>query len=69
MRADGTRERGSPDSPASGVSLTDMSGMRLAFDRALEEFLAEELRDLEPPVADAVRYAVLSPGKRIRIDP
>jgi geranylgeranyl pyrophosphate synthase len=43
-----------------------MSEMRSAFDRALESFLAEELDRQEPEVADAVRYAVLSPGKRIR---
>lgn len=40
--------------------------MRSDFDRALESFLREELDRLEPEVSDAVRYAVLSPGKRIR---
>ena len=56
----------SPDAPDAGAALRGMSEMRLAFDRALETFLAEELCELEPTVADAVRYAVLSPGKRIR---
>jgi geranylgeranyl pyrophosphate synthase len=43
-----------------------MSSLRLDFDRALESFLLEELDHLEPDVSKAVRYAVLSPGKRIR---
>jgi len=48
------------------ASLDEMSGMRAAFDIALESFLAEELGQFEPGVAEAMRYAVLSPGKRVR---
>lgn len=59
------REPQAPGGPAAG-SLAEMSGMRAAFDMALESFLAEELGTLEPRVAAAVRYAVLSPGKRVR---
>jgi geranylgeranyl pyrophosphate synthase len=43
-----------------------MSTMRSAFDRSLQSFLAEELDHLSPGVAESVRYAVQSPGKRIR---
>jgi len=43
-----------------------MNGMRSAFDHALDSFLAEELDRLDSTVADALRYAVQSPGKRIR---
>lgn len=43
-----------------------MSRMREALDLALETFFAEELQGLSPAVADSVRYAVQSPGKRIR---
>jgi len=43
-----------------------MSSFRLDFDQALESFLRDELNHLEPDVCEAVRYAVLSPGKRIR---
>ncbi len=43
-----------------------MREMRVAFDQALERFLAEEIGQLEPAVSDVVRYAVLSPGKRVR---
>jgi len=40
--------------------------MRSALDRALTAFLAEELDALPPDVSESVRYAVQSPGKRIR---
>ncbi|MBT8479703.1 MAG: polyprenyl synthetase family protein [Gemmatimonadetes bacterium] len=43
-----------------------MSAMRLEFDQALESFLREEVSHLESRVSESVRYAVLSPGKRIR---
>jgi geranylgeranyl pyrophosphate synthase len=43
-----------------------MSAMRAVFDRSLQSFLAEELDHLPAGVAESVRYAVLSPGKRIR---
>jgi geranylgeranyl pyrophosphate synthase len=43
-----------------------MSSLRLDFDQALESFLREELGRLAPDVSAAVRYAVQSPGKRIR---
>jgi len=59
------RPRLAPSDSAEAMSL-EMPAMRAAFDRALERFLAAELGRLEPEVADVVRYAVLSPGKRIR---
>jgi geranylgeranyl pyrophosphate synthase len=40
--------------------------MRAEFERSLHSFLAEELDRLPGGVAEPVRYAVLSPGKRIR---
>jgi geranylgeranyl pyrophosphate synthase len=43
-----------------------MSSLRLEFDQALESFLREEIGRLAPDVSGAVRYAVQSPGKRIR---
>jgi geranylgeranyl diphosphate synthase, type II len=46
--------------------IVGMNGMRSAFDHALDSFLAEELDRLDSTVADALRYAVQSPGKRIR---
>ena len=46
--------------------LAGMSQFRSAFDRALETFLQEALGGVDPMAADCVRYAVLSPGKRIR---
>ncbi|MCL7971713.1 MAG: polyprenyl synthetase family protein [marine benthic group bacterium] len=54
--------------PGSGKSRSNerLEEMRALLDDALETFLSDELRGLEPDVADAVRYAVLSPGKRIR---
>jgi geranylgeranyl diphosphate synthase type II len=61
------RTRGlSADSSVSGDPLSGMSGMRAELDRALESFLREELDPLEAAVSESVRYAVLSPGKRIR---
>jgi len=59
-----------PAGPGSGAPaedpLAEMSSLRLDFDQALESFLREEVGRLEPHVSDAVRYAVQSPGKRIR---
>jgi geranylgeranyl pyrophosphate synthase len=43
-----------------------MAGMKVAFDRALDAFMEEELAPLPESVAAPIRYAVLSPGKRIR---
>lgn len=57
-------EPGSSDSLADPVA--GMSDLRRAFDRALESFLREELAPVDSVVAESVRYAVLSPGKRIR---
>lgn len=60
-----------PSLPPSGDSdsvklVHGLSEVRDALDRALELFLAAELGSLEPKEAEAVRYAVESPGKRIR---
>ncbi len=46
--------------------MADLTQMRTALDRALESFVDEELAHLPPEVAESVRYAVLSPGKRVR---
>ena len=46
--------------------MADLTKMRKALDRALESFVDEELAHLPPEVAESVRYAVLSPGKRVR---
>jgi geranylgeranyl pyrophosphate synthase len=40
--------------------------MRHAVDASLTGFLEEQLADLDPVVAEAVCYPVVSPGKRIR---
>ena len=64
MRPGQTRSAG-PGSPAEDP-LAEMSSLRLDFDQALESFLREEIGHLVPDVSDAVRYAVQSPGKRIR---
>ena len=58
-----------PNDHASGPEadpLVEMSAMRAVFERSLQSFLAEELDHLPAGVAESVRYAVLSPGKRIR---
>ncbi len=64
MRPGQTRSAG-PGSPAEDP-LAEMSSLRLEFDQALESFLREEIGRLAPDVSGAVRYAVQSPGKRIR---
>ena len=60
----------SPAGPNASGGVADplaaMLAMRAAFDRSLHSFLAEELDHLPAGVAESVRYAVLSPGKRIR---
>jgi geranylgeranyl pyrophosphate synthase len=65
-----SRRKASPaDSNGSGAgaeAVAAMSAMRAEFDRSLRSFLAEELEHLPVGVAEPVRYAVLSPGKRIR---
>jgi geranylgeranyl pyrophosphate synthase len=48
------------------AAVADLTQMRTALDRALESFVDEELAHLPPEVAESVRYAVLSPGKRVR---
>lgn len=50
----------------SGRPAPGLTEMRLEFDRALALFLDEELESLPESVTGSVRYAVLSPGKRIR---
>jgi geranylgeranyl pyrophosphate synthase len=61
---------GKPGSSSDGArteaAVADLTQMRTALDRALESFVDEELAYLPPEVAESVRYAVLSPGKRIR---
>jgi len=51
--------------------VTDIAALSLAVDRAaiddtLAEFCATELGAIEPRVADAIRYSLLSGGKRLR---
>jgi geranylgeranyl pyrophosphate synthase len=48
------------------TSAPDLEEMRSSLDAALAAFLDEELAGLSEDVADAIRYPVLSPGKRIR---
>lgn len=50
----------------SSATTARLEDMRAHLDEALESFLAVELARLDDDVAEAVRYAVLSPGKRIR---
>ena len=66
MKPGQTRPPGPDPSAPVEDPLVGMSSFRLEFDQALESFLREELDHLEPGVSEAVRYAVLSPGKRIR---
>ena len=66
MKPGQTRPPGPDPSAPVEDPLVGMSSFRLEFDQALESFLSEELGHLEPGVSEAVRYAVLSPGKRIR---
>ena len=66
MKPGQTRPPGPDPSAPVEDPLAGMSSFRLEFDQALESFLREELDHLEPGVSEAVRYAVLSPGKRIR---
>jgi len=66
VRQGRTRPSGLKSSAPVEDPLAGMASLRSDFDRALESFLREELDRLEPEVSDAVRYAVLSPGKRIR---
>lgn len=66
MKPGQTRPPGPDPSAPVEDPLAGMSSFRLEFDQALESFLSEELGHLEPGVSEAVRYAVLSPGKRIR---
>lgn len=61
-----TRPSGPESSGPVEDPLVRMASLRVDFDRALELFLREELDHLEPEVSEAVRYSVLSPGKRIR---
>ena len=56
----------SSDGARTDAAVADLTQMRTAFDRALESFVDEEMAHLPPEVAESVRYAVLSPGKRIR---
>jgi len=54
------------DDARTEAAVADLTQMRTALDRALESFVDEELAHLPPEVAESVRYAVLSPGKRVR---
>ncbi len=54
------------DGARTEAAVADLTQMRTALDRALESFVDEELAHLPPEVAESVRYAVLSPGKRVR---
>ncbi len=56
----------SSDGARTDAAVADLTQMRTALDRALESFVDEELAHLPPEVAESVRYAVLSPGKRVR---
>ena len=56
----------SSDGARTDAAVADLTQMRTALDRALESFVDEELAHLPPKVAESVRYAVLSPGKRVR---
>jgi geranylgeranyl pyrophosphate synthase len=44
----------------------DLGRMRSAVDGALTDVLAAALDDAPPVLAEAIRYAVLAPGKRVR---
>ncbi len=56
----------SSDGDRTEAAVADLKQMRTTLDRALESFVDEELAYLPPEVVESVRYAVLSPGKRIR---
>ncbi len=56
----------SSDGDRTEAEVADLKQMRITLDRALESFVDEELAHLPPEVVESVRYAVLSPGKRIR---
>lgn len=56
----------SSDGARTEAAVADLTQMRSALDQALESFVDEEVAHLPPEVAESVRYAVLSPGKRIR---
>jgi len=56
----------SSDGARTDAAVADLTQMRTALDRALESFVDEELAHLPLEVAESVRYAVLSPGKRVR---
>ena len=59
------RSESLPAEPGEDVA-QGLRRMRLDFEEALETFLSEELEHLPDDATGAVRYAVLSPGKRIR---
>ena len=44
----------------------DFAPDRAAIDRALESFCDRYLRDVPPPVGDAIRYSLMGEGKRLR---
>ncbi len=66
VRPSQARPNGPDASHAGGDPLAGVSALRSDFVQALESFLHEELDHLESEVSESVRYAVLSPGKRIR---
>jgi len=44
----------------------DFGSDRAAIDRALASFCDRYLRDVSPPVGDAIRYSLMGEGKRLR---
>jgi geranylgeranyl pyrophosphate synthase len=48
------------------VGLTPLASEREVVDRALREVAAQQLDGSRGPIADAIRYALAGPGKRVR---
>lgn len=64
----GVRPGGAPDEPdgPGGPAAEAVEALRRRVDRALEAFLGRELAGVAGGAGEAVRHAVLSPGKRVR---
>lgn len=62
----GGARRASRPTDGEGAGTGRVEELRERVDRALEAFLARELEPVEGATTEAVRHAVLSPGKRIR---
>lgn len=55
-----------PDLPVMSASSLSLSAERTAVQRALDGFCARWLGDVAPLTAEAIRYALLGEGKRLR---